>query len=254
MTVEENIKFGVKFRKLPKEIIEERIHKIETLLELEGLKNKYPYEISGGQKQRVSIARALIMNPKILFMDEPFSALDGPLRERLQLKIREIQKSLNLTILFITHDREEAFTISDKIGIMKGGELIQIDTPKNLYDYPKNPFIANFLGIENIFNKNDIQEFFINYNINLINKQNFMAIKNEDFRVSINPHCENDVYFFKGIILSSIFKSGFYNLTAISNNKIFKIKQNRIDFDLLTFIHEKKEIFIKYRVKDIIYF
>ncbi|MGL4393470.1 MAG: ABC transporter ATP-binding protein [Fusobacteriaceae bacterium] len=150
LNLEDNIKFGLKFRKIPETEINSRVCESIKILELDGLDQKFPVELSGGQKQRVSIARALVTNPKILFMDEPFSALDAPLRERLQIKIKEIQKKLRLTILFVTHDRDEAFAISDRVAIIQKGELIQMNTPKNLYENPKNNYVSEFLKIKNI--------------------------------------------------------------------------------------------------------
>ncbi len=242
ITLKENIIFGIKFRKLGNTEIEKRVSEVLKILELEGMENKYPKELSGGQKQRVAIARALVAKPRILFMDEPFSALDPPLRERLQLKIKEIQIKLNLTILFITHDRDEAFSISNRIGIMKNGTLLQIDTPKNLYDYPLNSTIAKFLGIENIFQTNDKE----------------WAIKNEDLRiVHILPSekLKNNNYF-EGIISNYSFKSGFYDISVncLESYKQIKVKQNRIEFNLEEYFYKKKIIYVLYRIKDIVFF
>lgn len=242
ITLKENIIFGIKFRRLGNIEIEKRVNEALKILELEGLENKYPRELSGGQKQRVSIARALVTKPRILFMDEPFSALDPPLRERLQLKIKEIQIKLNLTILFITHDRDEAFSISDRIGIMKNGKLLQIDTPKNLYDFPSNSTVAKFLGIENIFQKNDKE----------------WAIKSEDLRIvhtlSLEKLKNNNYY--KGIISHYNFKSGYYNIfiDCLDSPKQIKVKQNRLEFNLEEYFSKKIPLYITYRVKDIVFF
>ncbi|MGL6065178.1 MAG: ABC transporter ATP-binding protein [Fusobacteriaceae bacterium] len=245
-TLKENIIFGIKFKKLGNTETEKRLNEVLKILELEGMENKYPKELSGGQKQRVSIARALITKPRILFMDEPFSALDPPLRERLQLKIKEIQLKLNLTILFITHDRDEAFTISNRIGVIKNGELLHIDTPKKLYDFPKNSTVAKFLGIENIFQdktKDGVKEW---------------AIKSEDLRVvnSLSQEEFKEVSYYKGIISSYNFKSGFYNIiiSCLDSKKEIKIKQNRISFNLEEYHSKKTIVYITYRVEDIVYF
>lgn len=151
MTVEENISFGLKMKGVKKA---ERIQQANDMLKkvgLEGYSLSHPSELSGGQQQRVSLARALVMEPRLLLMDEPFSALDPELREEMRGLIRNIQQSLKVTILFVTHDREEAFELSDRIGIMNGGSLLQVGTPEELYRTPNSPQVALFLGAKNVF-------------------------------------------------------------------------------------------------------
>lgn len=243
----ENIRFGIKFKKLGKVEEEKRVKESIELLELEGLEKKYPYELSGGQKQRVAIARALVMKPEFLLMDEPFSALDPPLRQRLQEKIREIQQKKNLTLLFITHDRDEAFHISDRIGVMKKGEIVQIDTPKNLYDFPNSVFIANFLGIHNIFTKEESENIL---NIKKDFKFQYVALKSEDLRVSENYDLEENMGGVVGKILNYSFKSGFYEINMeLSSGKKIMVKQNRVNFQLV----KGTEKIIKYFFQDIMY-
>lgn len=146
LTVKGNILFGVKMRGIDRGEMEERYLRALKELEIEDLGNKYPDEISGGQRQRVSIGRAIVMKPKLLLMDEPFSALDTNLRMRLQELLKGIQKIHGTTIIFVTHDRNEAFYLSTKIGVMRDGKIVQVGSPKEIYEDPKNSYIAEFLG------------------------------------------------------------------------------------------------------------
>jgi spermidine/putrescine ABC transporter ATP-binding subunit len=150
MTVYENIKFPLRMHKFSEAICKDRINNILKIVELEGFSDRYPKALSGGQQQRVALARSLIFEPKILLMDEPLGALDKKLREHMQFEIRRIQKDLNITVIYVTHDQEEALTMSDYIILMKNGEIIQKGTPKELYDTPQNSYIATFLGESNI--------------------------------------------------------------------------------------------------------
>ncbi|MDT8715992.1 ABC transporter ATP-binding protein [Clostridium sp. 19966] len=156
MTVRENIGFGLKMKKVPKEEAESKIAKMLELVELSGKDKAYPHELSGGQQQRVALARALVMEPKILLLDEPLSALDAKIRKSLRMQIREIQKKLNITTIFVTHDQEEALIISDRIFIMDKGHIAQMGTSKEIYTSPESKFVAEFIGNYNIFTKEEI--------------------------------------------------------------------------------------------------
>ncbi|HSJ37007.1 MAG TPA: ABC transporter ATP-binding protein [Planococcus sp. (in: firmicutes)] len=150
MTVEDNTAFGLKMQKVGKQ---ERLTKAQEMLGhvgLEGFGSRFPHELSGGQQQRVALARALVTNPRVLLMDEPFSALDPSLREEMRELLRKIQQQLGLTVLFVTHDREEAFYLSDRIGIMSDGALLQVGSAKDLYERPVSTKVASFLGVKNI--------------------------------------------------------------------------------------------------------
>jgi ABC-type sugar transport system ATPase subunit len=144
LTVKGNILFGLKMRNISKAELEMRYQEVVKELEIEKLGQKYVSELSGGQKQRVSIGRALIMKPKLLLMDEPFSALDTNLRYRLQELLKKIQKKYNTTIIFVTHDKEEAFFLSNRIAVMKGGEIIEVSEVEKLKK-TKNDYISYFL-------------------------------------------------------------------------------------------------------------
>jgi putative spermidine/putrescine transport system ATP-binding protein len=146
MTVFENLAFGLKLRHIPHRTIEDEVTKILEIFSLEGNEKKYPSQLSGGQQQRVATARALILKPEILLMDEPFSALDAKIRVQMREELKRIQTELKITVLFVTHDQEEAMSISDRIVVMSRGKFEQTDTPAAVYDHPKNRFVAEFMG------------------------------------------------------------------------------------------------------------
>jgi putative spermidine/putrescine transport system ATP-binding protein len=146
MTVSQNIGFGLRVRKASKPEIKDRVREMISLVNLEKHADKYPYQLSGGQQQRVSLARALAIRPDVLLLDEPLSALDAKIRVNLRAQIREIQKKLGITAIFVTHDQEEALSISDRIVVMYDGNVEQVGTPFEIYNFPKTTFVANFVG------------------------------------------------------------------------------------------------------------
>lgn len=156
MTVEENIAFGLKMKRLSKKEIEKKVNNIIEMVELEGRGKRYPSELSGGQQQRVALARALVVEPDILLLDEPLSALDAKIRKNLRLQIRKLQRELNITTIFVTHDQEEALIISDRIFLMDGGAFAQIGSPEEVYTKPKTEFVARFMGNYNVLSGDDI--------------------------------------------------------------------------------------------------
>ena len=149
LTVKDNVAFGLKLRKMDKKQIEE---KVDHMLEVCGLleyKDRLPKQLSGGQRQRVALARALVIEPKLLLLDEPLSNLDAKLRIQMRVEIKRIQKALGITTVFVTHDQEECFAISDRVAVMNKGVIEQYDTPENIYARPKTEFVARFIGFEN---------------------------------------------------------------------------------------------------------
>ncbi|MGX4685471.1 ABC transporter ATP-binding protein [Vagococcus sp. JNUCC 83] len=156
MTVYENVAFGLKVKKLDKKIIEEKVNKILGLVELEEFSKRYVTQLSGGQQQRVALARALVVEPKLLLLDEPLSALDARIRKQLQLEIRSIQQELGITMIFVTHDQEEAMRISDRIYVLSEGELEQASSPNELYTKPQSQFVAEFIGDYNKIPSSDL--------------------------------------------------------------------------------------------------
>jgi putative spermidine/putrescine transport system ATP-binding protein len=146
MTVAQNIGFGLRVRGTDKSDIKERVKEMISLVNLDRHVDKYPYQLSGGQQQRVSLARALAIRPDVLLLDEPLSALDAKIRVSLRAQIREIQKRLGITAIFVTHDQEEALSISDRIVVMNEGKMEQVGTPFEIYNFPQTEFVANFVG------------------------------------------------------------------------------------------------------------
>ncbi|MGN0415324.1 MAG: ABC transporter ATP-binding protein [Agathobacter sp.] len=150
-TIFDNIAYGLKMKKVPKPEIKKRVTEMMELVQLEGFEKRYPSQLSGGQKQRVAIARALINRPRVLLLDEPLGALDLKLRKQMQLELKRLQKKLNITFIYVTHDQEEALTMSDRIAIMHDGILDQLGTPTEIYESPATKFVATFIGETNIF-------------------------------------------------------------------------------------------------------
>jgi iron(III) transport system ATP-binding protein len=150
MTIFENIAYGLKLKKFSKQEISTKVLHALSLVNLGGLEKRYPGQLSGGQQQRVALARALVLNPDVLLLDEPLSNLDAKIRIQVRAEIRKLQKSLAITTIYVTHDQEEALTLSDRIAVINQGKLQQIGSPRDLYARPLNPFVADFIGINNL--------------------------------------------------------------------------------------------------------
>lgn len=150
MTVFDNIAYGLKRRGLPKIEIRERVNNVASLLGLSGLLERYPHQLSGGQQQRVALARALVINPSVLLLDEPLSNLDAKIRVTVRTEIRKLQKKLKITTIYVTHDQEEALVLSDRIAVMRMGEVEQVGTPFDVYYKPGSAYVADFIGQVNM--------------------------------------------------------------------------------------------------------
>ncbi|MTW87533.1 polyamine ABC transporter ATP-binding protein [Virgibacillus dakarensis] len=151
MTVSENVAFGLKMKKINKQEIAERVKQALKMVQLESYGDRSVKQLSGGQQQRIAIARAIVNNPKVLLLDEPLGALDLKLRKQMQMELKRLQKSLGITFIYVTHDQEEALTMSDRIVVMNEGEIEQTGRPNEIYEKPKTRFVANFIGETNIF-------------------------------------------------------------------------------------------------------
>jgi putative spermidine/putrescine transport system ATP-binding protein len=150
MTVVENIEYGLMVKKVAKEERRARALKALERVKLQGYENRKPSQLSGGQRQRVALARALVNEPKVLLLDEPLGALDLKLRHEMQLELKEIQKAVGITFIFVTHDQEEALTMADRIAVFNEGKIVQIGTPREIYEKPNSTFVAGFVGISNL--------------------------------------------------------------------------------------------------------
>ncbi|MGL5868283.1 ABC transporter ATP-binding protein [Clostridium chrysemydis] len=186
LTVFENIAYGLVNKKEKKEVIKQKVTDILKKVDLLHIKDKYPKQLSGGQQQRIALARAVVLEPKILLLDEPLSALDAKVRESLRREIKTLQEELNITTIMVTHDQEEALTMSDKIVVMNKAKVMQIGTPEEIYNKPKNDFVADFIGTVNIIRKDNKEisvrpeEFLISKD--MIKDYEEVKIKNIEFR------------------------------------------------------------------------
>ena len=151
MNIYDNIAFGLKLKKLPKEEIRKKVKRVLDIVDLEGFENRKISTLSGGQQQRIAIARALVNEPEILMLDEPLGALDLKMRQEMQLELKHMHDELGITFIYVTHDQEEALTMSDKIVVLSEGRIQQIGTPEDIYNEPQNAFVADFIGESNIF-------------------------------------------------------------------------------------------------------
>lgn len=153
MSIYDNLAFGLKIRKVDKNQIKKEVSEVLNLVKMDGIEKKYPSQLSGGQQQRVAIARALLLKPSVLLMDEPFSALDAKIRSEMREELKKIQSKLSITVLFVTHDQEEAMSISDRIIVMNKGKIEQTGIPEDIYDNPASKFTAEFIGEMNFIKK-----------------------------------------------------------------------------------------------------
>ncbi|TVY12453.1 ABC transporter ATP-binding protein [Candidatus Phytoplasma pini] len=248
MTVKKNIMFPLQNKRISNQKIEEEVQKIAILASIEEYLDKKPSELSGGQQQRVAIARALIKNPKILLLDEPLSNLDTRLRLRMREEIRRIQKKTKTTAVFVTHDQEEAMSISDKICVMEKGKIQQIDVPKEIYDNPSNLFVASFLGVPHIsvfhgqLDNGQVKigetNIFYNSKIKHIKKEIYIAIRPEGYVLDSNGIFEVEGIAIENlgreIILLAKHKNSLY-----SNFKIVILNEKQKFFDLFN-VNKKK--------------
>ncbi len=150
LSVGENVAFGLRFTDLSKQEKQRRVGEILELVELTGYERRKPHQLSGGQQQRVALARALILNPALLLLDEPLGALDAKLRRGLQIELKNLQREVGITFVYVTHDQEEALTMSDRLAVMAAGRIEQLGSPKDVYENPATPFVADFLGVSNL--------------------------------------------------------------------------------------------------------
>ncbi len=150
LTLEQNVAFGLQMRKMPREQIATTVASALEMVRLSGYGERYPHELSGGQQQRVALARAAVVNPAVLLLDEPLGALDRRLRDDMQIELRQLQRKLDVATIMVTHDQDEALTLSDRIAIMRDGRIQQVGTPIEIYERPVDPFVANFIGVSNL--------------------------------------------------------------------------------------------------------
>lgn len=200
MTVFENVAFGLKMRKMKRDEIEKKVTRMLEICDLSELRDRFPENMSGGQRQRVALARALVIEPKLLLLDEPLSNLDAQLRYQMRSEIRRIQQKLNMTTIFVTHDQEECFAISDRVAIMNNGVIEQLDRPEEIYSNPKNEYIARFVGFENFVDASNFDT----------KKNGLAAFRSKDIQIS-------DEGKYKGLVTSIEFLGEKYKLMVTTD-------------------------------------
>ena len=160
MSVQENIEYGLKVQKVPKEERQARVMNALKTVRLADLGERKPAQLSGGQRQRIALARAIVVEPKVLLLDEPLGALDLKLREEMQVELKEIQRELGITFIFVTHDQAEALSLSDRVAVFDGGNIVQVGTPREIYSKPESRFVAGFVGSSTIFSREESKQLF----------------------------------------------------------------------------------------------
>lgn len=221
LNVYDNVAFGLKVKKMEKAEIDRRVRQMLALVNLKGFERRRITKLSGGQQQRVAIARALVNHPKILLLDEPLGALDLKLRKEMQAELKTIQQQLGITFVYVTHDQEEALTMSDRIIVMKDGEIQQIGTPEDIYNEPGNAFVADFIGESNIFDGLMIRDRLVSFagaDFYCVDtgfgesKPVDVVIRPEDIRL-VEPESNA----LTGVVESTIFKGVHYEITVLCN-------------------------------------
>ncbi|MGI5949414.1 ABC transporter ATP-binding protein [Peptoniphilus sp.] len=217
MNVFDNIAFGLNIKKLDKKVIKEKVGEVLKLVNLEGFEKREIDSLSGGQQQRIAIARALVNEPEVLLLDEPLAALDLKMRQNMQIELKRIQKSVGITFIYVTHDQEEALSMSDRIIVMNEGVIQQMDEPINIYNEPKNAFVANFIGESNIIKGKMIKDYqvrFLDRDFECVDK-GFKP--NEDVEVVIRPEdviLTDEGKMLEGKVTSLVFKGVHYEMSV----------------------------------------
>jgi spermidine/putrescine transport system ATP-binding protein len=231
MNIFDNVAYGLRQKKISEEEVKTEVEKFLSLVRLEGYEKRNIWQLSGGQQQRVALARALINKPKILLLDEPLAALDKKLRKEMQIELQNLQKNLNITFVLVTHDQEEALSMSDRICVMNEGNIIQVGSPNDLYDLPINKFVANFIGKSNFIKceiKSITEKFIevnsnnklLNLNKNSLNfSQNdkvIMSFRPEKLKINYESNLKNGLLL-KAKVLNKIFLGEYTEYYLLSN-------------------------------------
>lgn len=230
MNVYENVAFGLRVKKVSKDEIDRRVGRMLKMVDLEGFEKRYVDSLSGGQQQRVAIARALVNEPKVLLLDEPLGALDLKLRKEMQIELLDMQRSVGITFIYVTHDQEEALTMSDTIVVMNKGVIQQIGTPQDIYNEPTNRFVADFIGESNIIEGTMPEDFKVSFDGLVLecvdkgfapNEPVDIVIRPEDIRIVVNP----DEGMIKGTVTSVVFKGVHYEMLIESDSREYLVQR-----------------------------
>ena len=211
MNVFDNVSYGLRVKNRPKEEIERRVKEALDLMQLKGMEDRFPNQMSGGQQQRVAVARALVMNPEVLLLDEPLSNLDAKLRETVRVELRDIQKKMGLSTIYVTHDQSEALSMSDMIVVLKGGVVHQTGSPQEIYFEPKTPFVADFIGTTNLLSVKGLGENTVSYGNDRIPTTKSVNA-GQEYCLSIRPECLK-------LVIEAV--DGQVNVKVTIQNKMF---------------------------------
>ena len=232
LNVFDNVAFPLREKKVPKEEIEEKVHEMLALVALKGFEKRSVTRLSGGQQQRVAIARALISHPQVLLLDEPLGALDLKLRKDMQVELKKIQKQTGITFIFVTHDQEEALSMSDTVVVMSEGKIHQIGTPVDIYNEPENAFVANFIGESNILDGVMLEDYKVRFSGQTFQCLDKEFMKNEPVDVVVRPEDVDIVPVEKGqltgVVTSVTFMGVHYEIIVDVNG--FKWMIQTTDF------------------------
>ena len=260
MNIYDNIAFGLRMKKVPEDEIKKRVDEMLDLVHLEGYEKRFPKDLSGGEQQRVSLARGLINRPKVLLLDEPISALDLKLRKMMQIELKMLQRKLGITFVYVTHDQDEALSMSDRIVVLRNGEVEQIDTPKDIYDKPNSLYVAGFIGDANTFTTKvsniDYEKKLMFFENGMVTKYNIkynvddnvdIVIRPENIKISGKLKEKNSFY---GIVKELIYDGS-------STKLIFNLDKNLIK--VVVFGNDKKyevgqELNLYWDMEDIVVF
>ncbi|MGL5541008.1 MAG: spermidine/putrescine ABC transporter ATP-binding protein [Erysipelotrichaceae bacterium] len=227
MNVYENIAFGLKIKKFSKDVIDQKVKRMLKLVGLAGFEKRSISQMSGGQQQRVAIARALVNEPMVLLLDEPLGALDLKLRKEMQLELKKIQKEVGITFIYVTHDQEEALTMSDKIVVMNEGEIQQIGSPTDIYNEPENEFVAKFIGESNILDGVMLDDYRVIFDGEEFECVDYGFKDNEQVDIVIRPEdidiVDIEMGKLEGVVKSILFKGVHYEIVVETNYRELKI-------------------------------
>ncbi|AMC94193.1 spermidine/putrescine ABC transporter ATP-binding protein [Erysipelothrix larvae] len=227
MNVYDNIAFGLRIKKESEEIINQKVNRMLKLVNLEGYGERSVTLMSGGQQQRIAIARALINEPMVLLLDEPLGALDLKLRKEMQHELKEIQQNVGITFVYVTHDQEEALTMSDKIVVMNEGEIQQIGTPSDIYNEPENRFVADFIGESNIIEGTMIRDRLVSFDDHEFECVDYGFDENEAVDIVIRPEdldiVDIEMGKLKGVVDSILFKGVHYEIVVSTKYRDYVI-------------------------------